>query len=184
MPVPLPRGTVVAVAADSAHRFRKPLRGSITLIEGHGVEDDAHAGLVVRHRYLAKRRPRLPNLRQVHLMRSELLDDLRCAGHDVHPGGLGENVTTAGIELERLPLGTLLKLGKTAVIELTGLRTPCVLIDRFQAGLKDCMVRTGESGPRYKCGVLGVVRAGGRVAAGDVVKAAIPGGPLRALPAI
>jgi MOSC domain-containing protein YiiM len=78
----------------------------------------------------------------------------------------------------------LLQLGQTAVIELTGLRTPCVLIDRFQAGLKDCMIRTGKSGPRFKCGVLGVVRAGGRVASGDVVQAAIPPGPLRALPAL
>ena len=184
MPVPQHEGTVIAVGADPAQHFSKPQRDSIVLIKGHGVEDDAHAGEVVRHRYLSRRRPSLPNLRQVHLLRSELFDDLRRAGHEVYPGGLGENITTAGIELERLPLGTLLQLGQTAVIELTGLRTPCVLIDRFQAGLKDCMIRTGKSGPRFKCGVLGVVRTGGRVAAGDVVQAAIPPGPLRALPAL
>ena len=83
-------GTVVAVAADAGHHFSKPLRDSIMLIEGHGVEDDAHAGEVVRHRYLAKRQPSLPNQRQVHLMRSELFDEFRHDGHDMDPGRLGD----------------------------------------------------------------------------------------------
>src|SRR3954454_25101648 len=61
-------GTVVAVAANGGHRFSKPLRDRIMLLEGHGVEGDAHAGPFVRHRYLARRRPRAPNLRQIHLM--------------------------------------------------------------------------------------------------------------------
>ena len=47
-------------------------------------------------------------------------------------GELGENITTAGLDLERMPLGTLIELGPTAIIELTGFRTPCVLIDRFR----------------------------------------------------
>jgi MOSC domain-containing protein YiiM len=184
MPELILEGTVVAVAADRGHHFSKPLRPSITLIEGHGVEGDAHAGPTVRHRYLARRRPHLPNLRQVHLLPSELFDDLRAAGYDLHPGQLGENVTTAGLDLERLCLGTLLRLGETAVIELTGLRTPCVLIDRFRAGLKGRMVRAGQIDPRFKCGVLGTVRAGGVVAAGDMVQATIPAGPQRVLPGI
>jgi hypothetical protein len=177
-------GTVVAVAADCGHHFSKLLRPSITLIEGHGVEGDAHAGPTVQHRYLARWRPNLPNLRQVHLLPSELFDDLRIAGYHLHPGQLGENVTTAGLNLERLSLGTLLNLGETAVIELTGLRTPCVLIDRFRAGLKGHMIRAGKINPRFKCGVLGTVRTGGVVAAGDMVQAAIPRGPLRTLPAL
>jgi MOSC domain-containing protein len=177
-------GTVVAVAADRGHHFSKPLRASITLIEGHGVQGDAHAGPTVQHRYLARWRPDLPNLRQVHLLPSELFDDLRAAGYGLHPGQLGENVTTAGLDLERLSLGTLLNLGENAVIELTGLRTPCVLIDRFRAGLKGRMIRTGKIDPRFKCGVLGTVRTGGVVAAGDMVQAKIPLGPLRTLPAL
>jgi MOSC domain-containing protein YiiM len=114
-------GIVVAVASDAGHRFSKPVRDSITMIEGHGVEGDAHAGPFVRHRYLARRRPSLPNLRQVHVIRSELFGELRALGYDVDPGDLGENVTTSGLDLERLPLGTLLSLGASAVIELTGL---------------------------------------------------------------
>jgi MOSC domain len=181
---PLLAGSVVAVAADSGHHFSKPLCHCITLIEGHGVEGDAHAGPTVRHRYLARRQPSLLNLRQVHLIPAELLDELRAAGYDVYPGDLGENVTTTGVELERLPLGTSLKLGETAVIELTGLRTPCVLIDRFQASLKGRMTQTGKIAPRFKCGVLGVVRTGGNIASGDIVQVAYPLGPLRTLPAL
>jgi MOSC domain-containing protein YiiM len=79
--------------------------------------------------------------------------------------GLGENITTRRLQLDRLPLGALLRLGPSAVVELTGLRTPCVLLDRFQAGLKKRMLN--GDGPRYKCGVMGIVRAGGPLHAGD-----------------
>jgi hypothetical protein len=53
-------GRVVAVAADRGHRFSKPTQDRIILVKDHGVEGDAHAGPFVRHRYLARRRPRLP----------------------------------------------------------------------------------------------------------------------------
>ncbi|WP_347951979.1 MOSC domain-containing protein [Bradyrhizobium sp. SSUT77] len=129
-------GTVVAVAADRGHHFSKPPQDHIVLVEGHGVEGDAHAGAFVRHRYLARRQPRLSNLRQVHLIPSELFASLLEAGFEVAAGDLGENITTAGLDLERMPFGTIIELGPAAIIELTGLRTPCVLIDRFQAGLK------------------------------------------------
>ncbi|WP_249142268.1 MOSC domain-containing protein [Bradyrhizobium sp. AUGA SZCCT0160] len=123
----------MAVAADRGHHFSKPIRDRIVLVEGHGVEGDAHAGAFVRHRYLARRQPRMDNLRQVHLIPSELFASLLKAGFRVGAGDLGENITTAGLNLERLPLGTLVELGP-ATIELTGLRTPCVLIDRFRTG--------------------------------------------------
>lgn len=99
------------------------------MVAGYGVEGDAHAGPFVRHRYLARRRPRLPNLRQIHLIPSELFVSLANAGFSIAAGDLGENITTTGLDLERLPLGYLIELGPTAIVELTGLRTPCVLID-------------------------------------------------------
>jgi MOSC domain-containing protein YiiM len=64
--------------------------------------------------------------------------------------------------LEQLPLGTKVHLGGSAVVELTGLRTPCSLIDRFQRGLRTKMVRNDSCGPKFKCGVFGVVLAGGK----------------------
>ena len=85
-------------------------------MEGLGVEGDAHAGPFVRHRHLARRRPKMPNLRQVHLIPSELFQALRADGYELRPGDLGENILTAGLDLEALPLGTILKLGAEAAI--------------------------------------------------------------------
>jgi MOSC domain-containing protein YiiM len=167
------RGTVVAVACDSGHRFSKPRREVIDLVAGYGIEGDAHAGQHVRHRYLARRNPRAPNLRQVHLLPVELFDGLARHGHQISPGDLGENITTRGLQLEQLPLGTLLLLGSSGAVELTGLRTPCVLLDRFQTGLKKQLIDAGD-GPLYKCGVMGIVRAGGRLRAGDKICVFLP----------
>ena len=178
------RGRVVAVAADRGHHFSKPTQEHIILVEGHGVEGDAHAGPFVRHRYLARRQPRLPNLRQVHLIPSELFPSLLEAGFEVGAGDLGENVTTAGLNLERMPLGTLIELGPSEVVELTGLRTPCVLIDRFRANLKRQVLSSAETGPAFKSGVLSVVRAVGPVVAGDSARVRLPSSSLRPLPAL
>lgn len=174
----------MAVAADRGHHFSKPTQDRIILVEGHGVEGDAHAGPFVRHRYLARRQPHLPNLRQVHLIPSELFVSLHENGFEIGAGDLGENITTAGLDLERMPLGTRIELGPAAVVELTGLRTPCVLIDRFQRGLKQQVLSSAEMGPPFKSGVLGVVRADGTVAAGDAARVRLPSSPLRALPAL
>jgi MOSC domain-containing protein YiiM len=78
----------------------------------------------------------MPNLRQVHLILYQLFASLLEAGFEVGAGDLGENITTVGLDLERLPLGPLIQLRPTAVVELTGLRTRCVLIDRFRLGLR------------------------------------------------
>jgi hypothetical protein len=177
-------GTVVAVAADRGHHFSKPPQDRLVLVEGHGVQGDAHAGPFVRHRYLARRRPRLPNLRQVHLIPAERFAFLSEAGFEVSAGDMGENITTTGLDLERMPLGTFIELGPSAIVELTGLRTPCLLIDRFRAGLKRQVLSSAETGPPFKSGVLGVVRAGGMVAAGDTARARVPSSPFRPLPAV
>ena len=82
----VPNGAVVAVSVDGRHRFSKISRLSITLTRGHGIDGDAHYGPLVRHRYLARRKPKAPNLRQVHLIPSELFDALRTSGFEVRPG--------------------------------------------------------------------------------------------------
>ena len=142
-----PHGKVVAVCADPKHRFSKTPGLSIKLIAGHGIEGDAHSGPFMRHRYLARRNPRAPNLRQVHLIPAEMLQGLEVAGYGLEPGDVGENITTGGIDLETLPLDTELRIGD-ATIRLTGLRTPCVLIDRFRRGLKAHLITQG-SGHRF-----------------------------------
>jgi MOSC domain-containing protein YiiM len=177
-------GSVLAVASDRAHHLSKPLRDAIILVEGHGIEGDAHAGPFVRDRYLARRRPGLANLRQVHLIPGELFDEMRRFGYDLRPGELGENVTTSGLDLEQLPLGSLLKLGATAAVELTGLRTPCVLIDGFRTGLKEHLTQMVASRPRFRWGVLGIVSVGGQVTPGDFARAELPSGPQHTAAAI
>ena len=163
---PVLRGSVVAVALHAKHRFSKTPRLSVILTAGYGVEGDAHHGQFVRHRYLARRKPRAPNLRQVHLIPSELFDALRNSGFDVGPGDLGENITTAGLDLETLPLNTQLRIGISASLRLTGLRTPCILIDRFKSGLKSRLL-TETPNPPFRAGIMAVVSEGGEISPGD-----------------
>jgi hypothetical protein len=177
-------GRVAGLASDRKHCFSKSSRDRLVFLEGVGVEDDAHAGPFVRHRYLARRSPRMPNLRQVHLIRSELLEALRAENCDLGPGDLGENVLTAGIELESLPLGTTLKLGTATVVEITGLRTPCVLIDRFKAGFKRKLTNSRSGDPPFRCGVMGIVLSGGQVTVGDQIEVNFPHRPWTSLPTL
>ena len=176
-------GTVVAVSSDPAHRFRKWVRPYVRLIENFGIEGDAHAGPFVKHRYDARRTPSQPNLRQVHMIQCELFSELKALGFVVRPGELGENVTTRGLDLLRLPLTCRLHLGASAVVELTGLRTPCGYIDRFQKGLKRAMIVKNQE-KKFRAGVLGVVRHGGNVAPGDRVEVELPQQPWTRLPAL
>jgi MOSC domain-containing protein YiiM len=126
----------------------------------------------------------MPNIRQVHLIPAELLVALRPEGYELGPGDLGENVLTTELDLESLPLGAILKLGPDAMLELTGLRTPCVLIDRFKAGLKRQMIVELRDRPKFRCGVMAIVRTGGKVAVGDFIEVRLPSKPWRPLPAL
>ena len=174
--------SVVAVASCDAHRFSKPSVESIRLLTGLGVEGDAHCGVTVKHRSRVAVDPTRPNLRQVHLIHAELLDELRAAGFAVAAGEMGENVTTLGIDLLGLPTGTLLHLGADAVVEVTGLRNPCSQLDRFKSGLmKAVLDRDAQGRLVRKAGIMGVVRAGGRVQAGDAIGVVRPPSPWRAL---
>ncbi|MFJ8888321.1 MOSC domain-containing protein [Streptomyces sp. NPDC102402] len=173
---------VTAVSSNGEYAFTKPNRGSVTLLEGLGVEGDVHAGVTVRHRSRVAQDPTQPNLRQVHLIHEELFAELRRAGFEVGPGDLGENVTTSGIDLLGLPSGTLLRLGDDAVVEVTGLRNPCLQIDLFREGLLKHLVGRADDGTVVRrAGIMGVVRAGGAVRPGDPVRAELPAGPHRPL---
>jgi MOSC domain-containing protein YiiM len=174
--------TVVAVSRSARHTFSKPNQATITLLEGVGVEGDAHAGGTVKHRYLVRRDPTQPNLRQVHLIHTELLDALNAAGFSVAPGQLGENITTRGIDLLSLPTGAKLHIGADAVIEVTGLRNPCSQIDDFQSGLQKAVLDRDEEGNVVrKAGVMGIVLAGGEVRPGDAIVITLPPEPHRPL---
>jgi MOSC domain-containing protein YiiM len=173
---------VISVNLQARHRFNKTPTDQIELIAGIGVQGDAHAGATVKHRSRRRWNPSLPNLRQVHLMHAELFDELAEQGFEVSPGQLGENVTTRGVDLLALPTGTLLRIGSQAVVEVTGLRNPCVQIDRFQPGLlKAVLVKDEDGRPVRKAGVMGVVVRGGSISPADPVTVELPAPPHAAL---
>ncbi|MFC7640572.1 MOSC domain-containing protein [Streptosporangium lutulentum] len=146
------------------------------------MEGDAHLGVTVKHRSRVAQDPTQPNLRQVHLIHAELHDELRAAGFSVAAGELGENVTTRDVDLLGLPVGALLRLGEEAVVEVTGLRNPCVQIEAFQPGLLKRVVGRDETGELVrKAGVMGVVVAGGEVRPGDPIEVELPRPPHRRL---
>jgi MOSC domain-containing protein YiiM len=146
------------------------------------VEGDAHAGETVQHLSRVRRDPTQPNLRQVHLIHSELHDELRAKGFEVEPGQMGENVTTRGLDLLALPVGARLRLGEEAVVEVTGLRNPCKQLDGIQPGLMEATLEREEDGELVrKAGIMGVVLAGGEVRAGDEIAVELPPEPHRAL---
>lgn len=175
-------GIVTAVSRCPVHRFSKETEGRIRLLAGLGVEGDAHLGETVKHRSRVRQDPTQPNLRQVHLIHSELHDELRAAGFDVSAGQIGENVTTRGVDLLGLPTGTRLYLGELAVVEVTGLRNPCSQLDHFQPGLLAAVLGRDEHGNLIrKAGIMGVVLVGGEVHPGDPIRVELPPEPHRPL---
>lgn len=174
-------GHVIAVHLSDRHGFSKEPAPAIDLVEGLGVQGDAHFGVTVQHRSRVAADPSQPNLRQVHVIHAELFDDLAIQGHAVAPGQLGENITTRGLNLLDLPVGTRLTLGD-AVLVLTGLRNPCQQINGFQAGLLKCVVSRKAAGTvKRLAGVMAIVARSGTVVPGQGIVVDLPPEPHFAL---
>jgi MOSC domain-containing protein YiiM len=173
---------VAAVSFTPRHSFTKAVAFEIRLLKGLGVEGDIHCGATVQDSYNARKNPGLPNLRQVHLIDEELHAELRAAGFQVGPGIMGENITTRGIDLLNLPEGTLLHLGEEALIEVTGLRTPCRQLNDCQKGLMSAVIgRAADGSVLYKPGVMAIVLENGLVRPGDTIRAVYPREPFKPL---
>jgi MOSC domain-containing protein YiiM len=173
--------TVVAVSRSPTHRFSKANELGILLVAGLGVDGDAHAGETVKHRSRVARDPTQPNLRQVHLIHDELFEELTAKGYAVSPGQLGENITTRGLDLLGLPVGTRLRLGD-AVVQVTGLRNPCTQLNRFAPGLMQAVMGRDANGQLVrKAGIMAIVTAGGMVCPGDRIDLELPAQPHVAL---
>lgn len=169
---------VRAVCNSPTYTLRKQTREVVHLLAGLGVEGDAHLGIYVRHRSRVRQDPTQPNLRQVHLIHSELHDELRTKGFDIAAGVMGENLTTRGIDLLGLPTGTTLRLGPTAIVEVTGLRNPCVQLDGIAPGLMAAVLdHDADDNLIRKAGIMGIVRASGFVRPGDPITVELPPPP-------
>jgi hypothetical protein len=136
-------GVVKAVSRSPIHSLMKKNEERILLIAGLGVDGDTHQGATVKHSLHRLRFGKQPNWRQVHLIHAELHAELRERGFNIAPGQMGENVTTKGLDLLSLPRGTRLRLGPDALVQLTGLRSPCTQVEQDPTGPDD-----GNVGPR------------------------------------
>ena len=169
---------VIAVSSSPGHTVSKPTIGSIRLLTGLGVEGDAHLGDTVQHLSRKAANPAQPNLRQVHLVHTELLEELRSRGFAVSPGLMGENITTAGLPVLDLARGTRLMIGDEAIVEITGLRNPCYQLDGILPGLMAAVLDRAEDGSLIRrAGIMGIVIAGGDIRAGDTIRVELPDAP-------
>jgi MOSC domain len=161
---------VSSVAARNGHSLGKYARDTIMLIAGQGVEGDAHCGTTVKHRSRVAKDPTQLNLRQVHLIHTELFDMLADKGFEIGPAMMGENITTRGIDLLGLSLGAQLRLGKDAVVEITSLRNPCHQLNGLFPGLMEAVLDRASDGSLIRlAGVMAIVIRGGLVSAGDAI---------------
>lgn len=173
---------VIAVCQSPKHRFSKAPAFDIRVVAGLGVDGDAHFGATTQHRFEKRYAPDRPNLRQVHLIDVSLFSELRLLGFDVYPGELGENISTSGVDLTALPTGTILRVGDHAELQLTGLREPCVLLDRFRPGLRRAVGSSRTTGDLFlRGGVMSRVLQTGTIRPGDRLKVEYPPGPYEPL---
>jgi MOSC domain-containing protein YiiM len=141
------KGKIISVNTSESKGERKTNVGSCRLLEGHGLAGDGHAG---------------PWHRQVSLLAAESIQKMKDKGLDVKPGDFAENLTTEGIELVSLPVGTRLKVGDGVLMRVTQIGKVCH--DRcaiyYQAG--DCVMP--------KEGIFTEVLEGGDVKIGDEIE--------------
>lgn len=174
-------GKVVAVSLSEKHTFSKEKQQSIKLVEGLGVEGDAHYGSTVKHRSRVAQNPNQPNLRQVHLIHNELFEEV-ADRFTIEPGQMGENITTVGINLLELPTDTILYIGKSAIVKVTGLRNPCAQIDNFKPGLlKAVLDKDADDNLIRKAGIMGIILQSGEVKPGDAIRVELPTKPFKKL---
>ena len=166
--------SVLSVALSARHTFSKTPQARIEVVADRGVRGDAHFGATVKHRSRVGKNAQAPNLRQVHLMPVEILEQIGIADHLIKPGDIGENILTKGVDLLSLGRGTRLMIGG-ATLEVTGLRNPCHQLDKFSPGLRRALAPKREGGGVDRlAGVMAIVITGGHIAPGDTIQIATP----------
>jgi len=162
------RESVVAVCKKAHPGLPKLEVAAIKLLENYGVDGDYHAGEFVRHRYLAKKYPTKPNLRQVLLIDTTILAEL--ASQDIHlePGMTGENIIVDGISVMSLAIGTQVEVGE-AVLEITEVRNPCYQLNEMHPLLLKAVETSGTGPDTRNAGMMARILKGGWVRPGDHV---------------
>ena len=140
-------GWIVAVSVSLKKGVKKTNIHSGKLVENHGLENDAHAG---------------DWHRQISLLAIESIIKIREKGLDINPGDFAENVTTEGIRLWDIPVGTRMKLGAEALVEITQIGKKCHNHCAIFHQVGDCVM------PRE--GIFARVIKRGEVKSGDFVQ--------------
>lgn len=141
------RGRIVAVSVSDQRGTKKRNVLCVELRPSHGIVGDAHAG---------------PGLRQVSLLGVESIRKMVERGANVGPGDFAENITTEGIDLPALPIGTRLRLGARAIGEVTQIGKTCHDRCEIFRIVGDCVM------PRE--GIFIRVVEGGEVRPGDEIE--------------
>ena len=139
--------SVLAVCESENKGTKKTPVAEVTVKENYGVVGDAHADSLTH--------------RQVSLLAIESIDKMRNKGFDLNPGDFAENITTRGIDLPSLPIGTKLIVGNETVLEITQIGKECHAACAIRQQVGDCIM------PRE--GVFARVIRGGRIKAGDTI---------------
>jgi len=138
---------IISLAVSKKKATRKQIIDEVLLIKNHGIKGDAHAGNWHR---------------QVSFLSSESIEEARRMGLDVSFGDFAENIATEGIDWKTMPIGTKVKLGESAFVEITQIgkecHTKCAIY--YKAG--DCIMP--------KEGVFAKVLEGGTIRCGDKVE--------------
>jgi len=137
-------GTVLAVNISERKGEKKQNIGCGLFIENSGLKDDAHAD---------------SEIRQVSLLAKESIEKIREKGLDVQYGDFAENLTTEGIDLPALPIGTRLKVGSRVLLEVTQIGKVCHDRCNIFYTVGDCVM------PRE--GIFAKVLVGGEIQVGD-----------------
>jgi len=152
--VGLSRGRVVAVSVSATTGVRKENVPEAMVVVNHGLEGDAHAG---------------DWHRQVSLLAQESIEKMRQRGLDLHPGDFAENITTAGLDIPHLPVGTRLRLGAAVELEVTQIGKACHHGCAIKQAVGDCVM------PRE--GIFARVLQGGLIRPDDPIEVIhVPGG--------
>jgi MOSC domain-containing protein YiiM len=140
--------TIIAVCKSEKKGMKKTPQAEITIEKDYGVAGDAHADCQTH--------------RQVSLLAIESIDKMRGKGLDLQPGDFAENLTTQGIDLCSVPIGTRLRVGKGVLLEMTQIGKECHAACAIRKQVGDCIM------PRE--GIFAKVIRGGTVKPGDAIK--------------
>lgn len=140
------QGKIVAVCTSAKKGERKVDVGTAVLLEGLGMEGDAHAGFAHR---------------QISLLSVESIDKMKQKCAELVPGDFAENLTVEGLKLPELPVGTILHIGDT-VLKVSQIGKECHQGCAIREAVGDCVM------PRE--GIFATVERGGRISRGDVVE--------------